>query len=149
MTYSQVAVVRRESGGITSTKDLPDSDITEKINAVDKLIDDKTSRTWTGTETSYPIVVTISELLAASLCRRRLNDPQHKAQEQWDAGMALLLELIGEEEFDTGFSVGGLDFETFSKNFEGAWSRGRFAKALDNAGATEGVDTEVIYTQNY
>jgi hypothetical protein len=144
MPYSIKADVRLEAGKITSTVDLTDSDIDRKIAAVDKLIDDKSDKPlgWNGTETDYPRVQEISTILAAALCRMRF-DPE-KAQGQWDSGIALLIDLVGEggDAGATSMVVDKGEFGTFPKNPNALWSRGR----MGNQGISpQNIDPDWIY----
>jgi hypothetical protein len=123
--YSTIADVRLEAGNIQSIVDLPDDDVERKIDSVDKLIDDKTGTSWAGNEYDYPRVKEISTILAASMCRLRF-DPM-KAQEQWEAGIALLIDLAGEEGDSGSLVVEKGEFGTFPKNPNAPWSRGRMS----------------------
>jgi hypothetical protein len=147
LAYSVKADVRLEAGRIDSITDLTNDDIDRKIAAVDKLIDDKTGTSWSGLEIDYPRVREISTILAAAMCRLRF-EPD-KAQAQWDAGIALLIDLAGEEG-DTGIGATDMivdkgEFGTFPKNPNAPWSRGR----MSTTGIGEvTVDPDSIYEQD-
>ena len=143
--YTTKARVRLEAGRITSTVDLPDPDLDAIILSADRFIDDKTDVEgigWQGSEVKYPIVQEVSALISASLARRRFGDPEGKAQQQWDAGIALLKEIIGEEG-DSEIVFVQADFETFPKNPKALWSRGRYDTNAINPEIA--IDPDIIY----
>ena len=144
--YSVEADVRKEAGGLYNTTDLPSQEVIDKIEAADREIDDITNREetgWLGTEYQFPRVQEISKILAAASSRARF-DPD-KAALQRAYGLMLLEKLAGEMG-EAGVVIEQAEPQTFPKNPNAPWSRGRYS----TTGIGEvTVDPDDIYEQDF
>lgn len=143
--YSVIADVRKEAGGIYSTLDLPDAEVTAKINAVDRDIDDATDHEetgWSNTEKQFPKIQEISKILSAASCRLRF-EPE-KAAAQRDFGLMMLQEVISEAG-DAGLVAQTNEKQTFPSNPSAKWYGGRYVLT----GLSEvAIDPDSIYEDN-
>lgn len=98
MPYStSPADVRALAGGVP-TADFSDAKIVEEQETARDIIDLKTGRTWSSTDSVWELIVTIEDRIAASLVLDHGGpDMREKATKLYEQGMKLLETIIGSE----------------------------------------------------
>lgn len=124
MTYSQVANVRLEAGD-PNPEDVTDGDILKKIQAADAIITNSTQTVWNDTMASWPLVESISELIASALIMDKFDDPKDEAEKNFEKGMMLLQLLVTEDESAADVQVTSPDYKTWPLNPNATIGRGR------------------------
>lgn len=124
MTYSQVANVRLEAGD-PNPEDVTDGDILKKIQAADAIITNSTQTVWNDTMASWPLVESISELIASALIMDKFDDPKDEAEKNFEKGMMLLQLLVTEDESAADVQVTSPDYKTWPLNPNAKIGRGR------------------------
>ena len=109
MPYSTSPLDVRELAGGVSTSDYSDSEIVQDQETAKDIVDLKTGRTWSSSDSSWELIVTIESLYAAALVLLHFG-PSHKdeAEKLWQKAAMLIEDITGSDL--TGVTGGGALF---------------------------------------
>ena len=139
MTYSEIDNVRLEAGD-PNPEDVTDADILKKIQAADAIITNSTQTVWDDTMASWPLVESISELIASALIMDKFDDPKDEAEKNFEKGMMLLQLLVTEDESAADVQVTSPQYKTWPLNPNARISRGRLAPYGSIEGSVDPYD---------